>query len=115
MFSVHPTIYTQPNPINLDLTDQYLRSYAQGLLVAQAGVYTDSANLFAPSYRQQSATLQDDFTARVGTDMCIDPSFQVSAGDMEDAFVYYLVHLNQGRQFILAGHSQGSMTLINLL
>jgi hypothetical protein len=115
VFYVHPTVYTQPDPTNLDLADPELRSYAQGLLVAQAGVYTDSANLFAPSYRQQSAALQDDFTARGGTDMFIDASFQVSAGDVEDAFSYYLENLNQGRPFILSGHSQGTMTLIDLM
>jgi hypothetical protein len=47
--------------------------------------------------------------------MFIDPSFQLGARDVEAAFDYYLKHFNNGRPFILAGHSQGTMTLINLM
>ena len=39
----------------------------------------------------------------------------LSGFDATDALDYFLTHLNQGRPFILAGHSQGSSTLLNLL
>jgi len=115
VFYVHPTIYSAKSPDNMDIATPELREFAQGLTVAQAGVYSDSANLFAPFYRQQSGAVQDEFTANHGTDMFSDPSFQLGAGDVERAFDYYLEHFNQGRPFILAGHSQGTMTLINLM
>ncbi len=115
VFYVHPTIYSGKESDNMDISDPRLRAFAQGLTVAQAGVYSGSANLFAPFYRQQSGAVQDEFTARGGTNMFIDPSFQIGARDVEAAFEYYVKELNPDRPFILAGHSQGTMTLINLM
>lgn len=115
VFYVHPTIYSGKSPKNMDIANPGLRAFAKGLTVAQAGVYSESANLFAPFYRQQSGAVQDEFTARGGTNMFIDSSFQFGARDVEAAFDYYLKYLNQNRPFIIAGHSQGTMTLINLM
>ncbi len=115
VFYVHPTIYTAKSPDNMDISIPELRDFAKGLTVAQAGVYSGAANLFAPFYRQQSGAVQDEFTTRGGTDMYIDPSFQLGARDVEVAFDYYLKEFNPDRPFILAGHSQGTMTLINLM
>jgi Protein of unknown function (DUF3089) len=115
VFYVHPTIYSAKSPHNMDISTPGLRTFAKGLTVAQAGVYSKSANLFAPFYRQQSGAVQDDFTARGGTNMFIEPSFQLGARDVEAAFDYYLKHFNNDRPFIIAGHSQGTMTLINLM
>lgn len=115
VFYVHPTIYSGKSPKNMDISNPNLRTFAKGLTVAQAGVYSESTNLFAPFYRQQSGAVQDEFTARGGTNMFIDPTFQFGAKDVEAAFDYYLKYLNQGRPFIIAGHSQGTMTLINLM
>ena len=36
-------------------------------------------------------------------------------GDVEAAFQYYVDHLNQGRKFVLMGHSQGTLTLTRLV
>ena len=115
VFYVHPTIYSGKKSPNMDIADKKLRAFAKGLTVAQAGVYSGSANMFAPFYRQQSGAVQDEFTARGGTNMFIDPSFKFGARDVEAAFDYYMKHFNNGRPFILAGHSQGTMTLINLM
>jgi len=115
VFYIYPTIYSGKSPKNMDISKPELRSFAKGLTVAQAGVYSYSANLFAPFYRQQSGAVQDEFTAKGGTNMFIDSSFQFGARDVEAAFDYYIKHLNQGRPFIIAGHSQGTMTLIDLM
>lgn len=115
VFYVHPTIYTAETPMNMDISAPELRAYAEGLAIAQAGVYSETANLFAPFYRQQSAAVQNQFTAAGGTNMFIDPSFQLGAGDVKAAFAHYLEHFNEDRPFILAGHSQGTMTLIDLM
>ncbi len=42
-------------------------------------------------------------------------AFKQGARDIQDAFEYYLKHFSGGRPFILAGHSQGTMTLIELI
>ncbi len=115
VFYVHPTIFSDKDSDNMDISVPRLRGFAKGLTVAQGGVYSEYANLFAPFYRQQSGAVQDTFTAAGGTNMYIDPSFQLGAGDVENAFDYYLKNLNPNRPFILAGHSQGTMTLINLM
>ena len=115
VFYVYPTIYLGTNPENMDISDLSLRENAKGLTVAQAGVYSPYANLFAPFYRQQSAALQSMAAGNGGIDAFQDPVFQVGAEDVERAFDYYLKHLNSDRPFILASHSQGTMALINLM
>ena len=115
VFYVYPTIYVGKDPANMDISDPSLRKNAKGLTIAQAGVYSPDANLFAPFYRQQSAALQSMVAGNGGADAYQDPVFQVGAGDIERAFDYYLKHLNSDRPFILASHSQGTMTLIHLM
>jgi len=41
--------------------------------------------------------------------------FKQGALDVQDAFEYYITNLNNGRPFIIAGHSQGTMALIELI
>lgn len=41
--------------------------------------------------------------------------YPIALQDIEHAFDYYLKHYNQGRPFILAGHSQGAKSVIELL
>jgi len=115
VFYVYPTIYSGTNPKNMNISDPSLRDNAKGLIVAQAGVYSTHANLFAPFYRQQSGALQSMAAANDGKDAYQDPVFQVGAKDIERAFGYYVRHLNPDRPFIIAGHSQGTMALINLM
>jgi pimeloyl-ACP methyl ester carboxylesterase len=110
VFYVYPTIYSADSPPNMDFQDEALRSAAEHLMTAQAGVYSNQANLFAPYYRQMSmARLNPD------EDMFQNEYFKVGYSDISRAFTYYLEHLNEGRPFILAGHSQGSMALISLM
>jgi hypothetical protein len=115
VFYVYPTIYVGADPSNMDISDTSLRKNADGLLVAQASVFSSSANLFAPYYRQQTAAQQSMEAGNGGADAFADPVFQVGAKDVEQAFEYYLKNLNPDRPFILAGHSQGTMALINLM
>ncbi|XXJ21195.1 DUF3089 domain-containing protein [Desulfovibrio caledoniensis] len=110
VFYVYPTIYPETTPLNMDVFNQALRADVQGLLKAQAGVYSGAANLYAPYYRQVSFAALDP-----ETDMTLNPYFRVGADDVHRAFDYYLNFLNQGRPFILAGHSQGSVVLLDLL
>jgi hypothetical protein len=110
VFYVYPTIYAETTPMNMDVFNRTLRADVQGLLKAQAGVYSGAANLFAPYYRQVSFAALDP-----ETDMTLNPYFRVGADDVHRAFDYYLNFLNQGRPFILAGHSQGSVVLLDLL
>ncbi|MFO7816845.1 MAG: DUF3089 domain-containing protein [Desulfovibrionales bacterium] len=111
VFYVFPTIYSEKNPLNMDIMRRPdLQTKANGLMKAQAGVYSASANLFAPYYRQTSfVALNPD------ENMYANKYFRLGADDVADAFDYYLRYANQGRPFILASHSQGSLVMIDLI
>ncbi len=110
VFYVYPTIYADNNPTNMDIANELLRARAHHLLTAQASIYSQSANLFAPFYRQASFVTLDP-----ENDPFYEPSFRIGADDVSRAFDYYLGHLNSNRPFILAGHSQGSLVLLDLM
>jgi len=110
VFYVYPTIYNGQSPANMDIQNHDLRLSAKHLVDIQASVYSESANIFAPYYRQMSlAELNPE------EDMFQNEYFRIGYEDVSRAFEYYLKHFNNGRPFILAGHSQGSMTLIVLM
>lgn len=115
VFYVYPTMYRELSPVNMDISDEAMREFANGLLTAQAGVYSVNANVFAPFYRQQSAATQSMEANNGGNDAFADPIFRVGYEDVQRAFDYYIENLNEGRPFIIAGHSQGSMVVIELL
>jgi pimeloyl-ACP methyl ester carboxylesterase len=76
-------------------------------------VFEESTNLFIPLYRQSSlkhaaaAFMEDGHidNALIGTPY----------GDISAALDYYFEHYNQGRPFVIAGHSQGAAILRLLL
>ncbi len=109
VFYVYPTVYLEHQPGWMDVNDQALRDAATGVLRVQGGVFTGSANLFAPMYRQVSIGVLDlpeeEFTSYISA----------AYEDVKDAFEYYLENLNQDRPFILAGHSQGSEMILELM
>lgn len=110
VFYVYPTIYGKKSPANMYINDSNLRARARHLIDAQASVYSECANVFAPYYRQMSF-------ARLNPkeDMYKNKYFQLGYSDVSKAFDYFVKNLNQGRPFILAGHSQGAMVLIQLM
>ncbi|WP_320169426.1 DUF3089 domain-containing protein [Maridesulfovibrio sp.] len=110
VFYVYPTIYPGTCPKNMDIFNKELRADVQGLLKAQAGVYSSSANLFAPYYRQVSFSCLNP-----NEDMALNTYFRIGADDVHRAFDYYMSFLNKGRPFILASHSQGSVVMLDLL
>ena len=110
VFYVYPTMFGgDKKPMNMDIKDVELREAAQKVSKMQVGVFTEDCNLFAPYYRQMSMN-----GLRMSPDS-LDIYFSTGYSDVKRAFKYYLDKLNQGRPFIIAGHSQGSMILIRLM
>ncbi len=110
VFYVYPTVSNNATG-RMDITSDDERALAQGIFDAQASVYESHANVFAPYYRQM--TTQVTMTeSGLATDT---PEFKQGAADVQDAFEYYITNLNDGRPFIIAGHSQGTMALIELI
>jgi hypothetical protein len=110
-FYVYPTVSGQAT-INANLNiDPEIRAIA----VAQASRFAPNCRIFAPVYRQ--VTLR----GAVGGG---DPQHPAGSGQAAAALAYsdvraawedYLAHDNNGRGFVLIGHSQGSGHLIQLI
>lgn len=109
VFYVYPTIFGGNGPEKMDTSDEALRARADVQIRINGGVFAGTANLFAPYYRQASIELVD-MDAAAGAALAAD-----GFGDVRRAFRFYLRHLNGGRPFILAGFSQGSMALLDLM
>ena len=110
VFFIHPTTFYEGSGWNQDLTDQatnHITDYA--VLRNQASVFNGCCRIYAPRYRQ--ATLYSFFDRDGGGQDAIDFAYE----DVANAFHYYLDHHNQGRPFILAGHSQGALHVDTLL
>ncbi|WFN35884.1 DUF3089 domain-containing protein [Methanomicrobium antiquum] len=110
VFYVYPTVSNNESGYML-ITDDTDRALAQGILKAQASVYESDANVFAPYYRQMSTGVSMTQSG-LATDT---DEFKRGAEDVLTAFDYYIENLNDNRPFILAGHSQGTMALIELI
>ncbi len=114
VFYVYPTAYHKVDPSEPDYAPIDNPIMLKGAAVAfsnQATAFETVGNVYAPYYRQ--ATLPDhpmnekDILQTVAG----SPAFS----DIAAAFDYYINHYNNGKPFILAGHSQGSLMLMPLL
>ena len=110
VFFIHPTTFYEDSGWNQDLADQATNDITdQAVMRNQASVFNSCCSIYAPRYRQ--ATLYSFFDREGGGQEAIDFAYQ----DVARAFRHYLDHYNQGRPFILAGHSQGALHADTLL
>ncbi|MBQ7563982.1 MAG: DUF3089 domain-containing protein [Lachnospiraceae bacterium] len=109
-FYIYPTAYmtTDPKaPTYCGSADPAMRAIATANFNANKGVYEEATNVFAPFYSQTSVyALQDMGGPEAAEVLSHDPR-----SDLYAALDYYFEKLNDGRPFILAGHSQGSMMI----
>lgn len=109
VFFVYPTVFGGTEEMNMDITSDDLRSRVLSVIPKQAGVFNNNCNIYIPYYRQMAMDglyLAEEERAEY---------FSIGLADIEEAFDYYIKNLNKGRPFILAGHSQGSQVLIQLM
>ena len=114
VFYLYPTSYQKQNDSSPNLCaidDPIMVKYSQLAFARQATAFETVGNTFAPYYRQADAgytlTLpQPEQDKVVGG---------IPTADATAAFTYYIEHYNDGRPFILAGHSQGSNVLLYIL
>jgi Protein of unknown function (DUF3089) len=110
VFFAHPTTYYQPDHWNQPLDDALANQLTDlFVLRSQASVFNSCCRIYAPRYRQ--ATLYSFMDDSGSGHAALELAYQ----DVERAFDYFLEHYNQGRPFILAAHSQGSVHLRTLL
>lgn len=93
----------------MNIYDSAQRAYMDHYLYEGYLLFSPTCRFYAPYYRQ--ITLESWDTTR----KAIDRQYSYSHKDVAAAFRYYMAHLNKGRRFILAGHSQGGKAVIELL
>lgn len=106
-FYVYPTVSFDESP-NTDL--QPGESEEIFATLHQAARLTASCRLYVPLYRQMTLSM-------IGggeNNEDVDP-WGVAYADVLDAFKHYIDNENQGRGFVLVGHSQGAAHLRQLL
>ena len=108
VFYLYPTAWRkvdQSEPDVCAIDNPSMLKGAKAAFGRQATAFEPVGNLFAPYYRQVDLAAKDRVSV-VNT---------VPTVDAVAAFDYYIKHYNNGRPFILAGHSQGANILCNLL
>lgn len=107
-FFVYPTVYINPMPgapAIVPIDDVLMRTNAVNSFAMLGAVFEDATNVYMPFYRQSNLlSLSGKNTAET-----LAYQHQEQRTDVFGALDYYFEHCNQGRPFILAGHSQGSM------
>lgn len=115
VFFLYPTTYTGTRRWQRDwnaaVADERVnRKTDSTAILYQATIFNGAGRVFAPRYRQAHLNVfftRDTFSAAQALD--------TAYADVLAAFQYYLEHWNQGRPFILAGHSQGARHAMFLL
>ncbi len=110
-FYIYSTLYVEssfekgaPDYATLETPEMVMG--AMGEYVTNASVYEDSTNVFVPYYRQAGMRYAGEVAEKTGD---IDAALSgISYEDIKAALDYYFENYNNGRPFIIAGHSQGS-------
>lgn len=108
VFFVHPTTYFGGPGWNAPIDDTITRWVTSATLAGQASSFNGAGRIYAPRFRQM--TLHGFAHPEVR-----ERGLELAYQDVRRAFQYYLDHSNHGRPILLAGHSQGSRHVMQLL
>jgi len=114
VFYLSDTTYAKATPSSSDIgpiDDAKMQRGAKAKFTTTAAAFETVANIYAPFNRQ----LDSDYKSTLPISQQLALEAGVPTSDALSAFDYYVKHLNQGRPFILAGHSQGSDLIANIL
>ncbi len=108
-FFIYPTEYMgfkEGDPDYAPFDNSEMREGAAACYVLQASAYEEASNVFMPYYRQVSLRHAGEVWHKNGDG---EAGFSgIPYSDITNALDYYFTHYNNGRPFIIAGHSQGS-------
>lgn len=108
VFFVHPTTIMEKKSWNADCLYTNKFKYFNPIKL-QASIFNESAKVYAPRYRQAIIYAFIDKTENG------KKALDLAYSDVKSAFQYYMKNFNNGRPFILAGHSQGSLMCLRLM
>jgi hypothetical protein len=114
IFFLYPTAWTpdsSTNTLYCAIDNPSMLAGSLRALKTQATAFETTGNIYAPYYRQANAMQ----TLVLPEDQRWEVLRQDPARDVIAAFDYYINHYNNGRPFILAGHSQGANVMLFLL
>lgn len=103
VFFIHPTTYLKNDVWNA--SHDIDAPFNGPVLLGQISIFNGCCRIYAPHYRQASLHGLKNSPDAV----------QLAYGDVARAFRFYIEHQNQGRPFIIAGHSQGGYLATELL
>lgn len=114
VFMVYPTVTRSMEDADrpyVQLDSPIMLESASGWLAGNKRLVLESANIYAPLYRQLNGVELDDLNSDTFESYtCATPRDDIFA-----AFDYYLANVNKGeRPFILLGHSQGAQLVAEL-
>jgi pimeloyl-ACP methyl ester carboxylesterase len=112
VFYVHPTTYRVRDQWNMDLGNADVNRWTDASVIArQAGLFSQCCRVFAPRYRQASLlAFSDRFMTGDG-----GKAYALAYIDVLRAFDQWQAKRNDGRPFVLVGHSQGGEMVMRLL
>jgi hypothetical protein len=114
VFYLYPTAWTPDSltdPLYCEIDDPTMLAGSASAYNRQATAFETVGNIYAPYYRQASSRR----TLALPEDQRWDILKNVPAKDVMAAFDYYIKNFNNGRPFIIAGHSQGANLMLFLL
>ncbi len=105
VFYIHPTVFDTKKVWNANVVDiETNHNVDTKAILNQATIFNGSCRVYAPRYRQM--TLSGFHTKDTASK---NIALKVAYSDIKAAFEYYMKHYNQGRPFIIAAHSQGTV------
>ena len=104
-FYIYPTVDLSSTPGNhTDFSDI---SYMLDPLLNQVARFTPLCRVFAPLYRQVTLGTYGSPNAQQYVD--------IAYSDVDEAFRHYMGQYNNGRRFVIMGHSQGTFMVTQLM
>jgi len=113
VFVLYPTTYSpgEGDPVVAPIDDEGMRAGAKRFMANDASAFETAGNMFAPFYRQLDAAWTLNFPPEERDQY----TNGVPKTDVTAAFDHYIKNFNEGRPFILVGHSQGATMVKALL
>ena len=118
VFYLYPTTWARENTnesIICPIDYIPMRSGAKEMLLQHIGVFDETASVYAPFYRQADALYLVDKKNNISKEEQDKYFLSAPKDDVIAAFDYYIKNYNNGRPFILAGHSQGAIMIKEIL